>query len=228
MSTAGVGVAQVPPVAKRSPLDDIIVTVFAFLGFGGALFLPLKYHVPPIMLSFLAATGIAALVYRFLGGVAGTSLTVGALKATGALAALAGIALVIHVPLVDEVPFQLIKDNDILGPWKWVYARGASSGHLYFSRDAKGNLTFTGDQEKYTSENQYTRLYTITNGNAKLIDRNALELEADVEDSVNHANMHWKADAPLSLLPAFRGTMRATRLPDGSVITDTWGIMFYK
>lgn len=85
-------------------IDEIIVAAFAFLGVGGSVFLPLRYPIPPITTSFLLATGLAALTYRFLGGIQGASFTVGSLKLGGALAALVGIALVINHGLVAEQP----------------------------------------------------------------------------------------------------------------------------
>jgi hypothetical protein len=207
--------------------DDIFVAAIACLGFGSAIFLPIRFTIPPIVISILLATGIAALAYRFLGGVSGASITVGAAKLTGAVAVLVGVATFIHADLVKEVDFRLITDDAIVGPWKWVYARGGASGHIYISKDADGNLTWEGEMEKYSDEKTHVPLYTVKNGKAKLINRNSLTMEADVEDYVNKDHFHWKADAPLMLLPAFRGSMRATR-DDGSVITDTWGIMFYK
>jgi len=204
-----------------------VVAAFAFLGVGGSVFLPLRFHIPPIIISFLMATGLAALAYRFLGGIPGASIAIGALKLTGALAALVGIALVINRDLVNQVQFQLVSDDDIVGPWKWVYARGAASGHIYITKDHNGNLVVDGEQDKYSDENSHVPLYTVKNGKAKLLNRNSLILEVDVEDHINKEHMHWKADAPLELLPAFRGTMRATR-DDGSVRNDTWGIVFYK
>jgi hypothetical protein len=204
-----------------------VVAAFAFLGVGGAVFLPIRFHVPPIVISFLMATGVAALAYRYLGGIPGASIAIGALKLSGALAALVGIALLINSYLPGQIQFQLITDDDIVGPWKWVYAKGTASGHIYILKDHNGNLVVDGEQDKYLTEDSHVPLYTLKNGKAKLLNRNSLILEADVEDHVNKAHIHWKADAPLVLLPAFRGTMRATR-EDGSVITDTWGIMFYK
>jgi len=85
-------------------VDEIIVAAFAFLGVGGAVFLPLRYTIPPITTSFLLATGLAALTYRFLGGIQGASFTVGSLKLGGALAALVGIAMLINHALVAEQP----------------------------------------------------------------------------------------------------------------------------
>jgi hypothetical protein len=84
-------------------IDEIIVALFAFLGVGGAVFLPLRYTIPPITISFLLATGLAALTYRFLGGIKGASFTVGSLKLGGALAALVGIAMLIDNSLVKEL-----------------------------------------------------------------------------------------------------------------------------
>jgi hypothetical protein len=97
-------------------IDEIIVAAFAFLGVGGAVFLPLHYgfaSVPPIVVSFLLATGLAALTYRFLGGIQGASFTVGTLKLGGALAALVGIAWFVNGRLVPQV--QTLQVWDVYG-----------------------------------------------------------------------------------------------------------------
>jgi len=85
-------------------IDEIVVAAFAFLGMAGGVFLPLRYTIPPITISFLLATGLAALTYRFLGGIEGASFTVGSLKLGGALAALVGIAVLINNYLVSQMP----------------------------------------------------------------------------------------------------------------------------
>ncbi|HUB52543.1 MAG TPA: hypothetical protein VL986_10365 [Terracidiphilus sp.] len=85
-------------------VDEIIVALFALFGVGGAVFLPLRFAIPPITTSFLLATGLAALTYRFLGGIQGASFTVGSLKLGGALAALVGIAMLINSTLVKQIP----------------------------------------------------------------------------------------------------------------------------
>ena len=84
-----------------------MVAAFAFLGFAGAVFLPLRYDVKPIVVSFLLATGIAALTYRYLGGIEGASFTVGLLKLTGTLGALVGIAMLINAELVNQNDVQV-------------------------------------------------------------------------------------------------------------------------
>ena len=109
--TPGAGLDPTPPDAHTPPqhtrvwyADEIVVAAFAFLGFGGAVFLPLRFsNFSHITTSFLLATGIAALTYRYLGGISGASFTVGTLKLTGALGALVGIALLIDHELVSEI-----------------------------------------------------------------------------------------------------------------------------
>jgi hypothetical protein len=101
-----------PPVLLPAPagrawsMDDIVVVVFALLGIGGAVFLPLRFqNFSPTITSFLMATGLAALTYRYLGGIQGASFSVGTLKLGGAMAALVGIAWFIHrLLLLDPTP----------------------------------------------------------------------------------------------------------------------------
>jgi len=83
-------------------IDDLVVIAFALLGFGGGVFLPHFMTMPAITTSFLLATGLAALTYRFLGGIQGASITIGSLKLGGALAALVGIAMLINHTMVAE------------------------------------------------------------------------------------------------------------------------------
>jgi hypothetical protein len=96
--------AAPPPASRVWYIDEIVVAAFAFLGFGGAVFLPLRFNnIPPITISFLLATGLAALTYRYLGGIQGASFAVGTLKLGGTLAALVGIAMLINGKLVPQV-----------------------------------------------------------------------------------------------------------------------------
>ena len=110
--------AAVPGVKRKAPItgplaphrswyaDEIVVSAFAFFGVGGGVMLPLLYgfdKIPPITASFLLATGLAALTYRYLGGIEGASFSVGALKLGGALAALVGIATLINHSLAPWV-----------------------------------------------------------------------------------------------------------------------------
>ncbi|HZR64092.1 MAG TPA: hypothetical protein VFA85_03035 [Terriglobales bacterium] len=101
-------------------MDELVVVAFAFLGVGGAVVLQvMSKTIAPVIVSYLLATGLAALTYRFLGGIEGTTtFTVGALKLTGALAALVGIAFLVNQQLVSEVKppsqFQLWEVSGLL------------------------------------------------------------------------------------------------------------------
>jgi len=98
-----------PPPRRNWDADEIMVAAFAILGFGGAVFLPLRFHdIPPVITSFLLATGLAALAYRYLGGIQGATFSVGAVKLTGSLAALVGIAFLINHTLEQQVkPYRV-------------------------------------------------------------------------------------------------------------------------
>lgn len=89
--------------SRNSYADVIVVAAFAILGMGSGVFLSIRNSAPPIVISFLLATGIAALTYKFLGGIEGASFKVGALKLTGSLAALVGIAMIINSQLVHQI-----------------------------------------------------------------------------------------------------------------------------
>ena len=66
-----------PPTSRAWSMDDVFVAVFALLGVGGAVFLPLRFDgFSPTITSFLLATGLAALTYRYLGGIQGASFSV--------------------------------------------------------------------------------------------------------------------------------------------------------
>ncbi len=60
--------------------DRIGAAVAAILGFVGGVFLQLFTEAAPILVAVLLATGVAALVYAFLGGIEQATFSVGALK----------------------------------------------------------------------------------------------------------------------------------------------------
>jgi hypothetical protein len=202
--------------------DDIVVIIFALLGFGGCIVFAQWGSVPPIVVSFLLATGVAAFVYRFLGGIQGASFTVGALKLGGTLAALVGIALAVNPLLVDQMHFRMTREDDMVGEWRWVYAAEGWEGHLTFKKDDKGNLIFAGEESKWNNGKRES-LFELSNGVARLTGRNRLELSADVHDLQYGTNYHWVQTAPFVLAPTFRGEVRRDN-DDG----NRWGMMFYK
>ena len=210
------------PSKFQMTADDLVVIIFAVLGFGGTIVFVQWGSVPPIVVSFLLATGVAAFVYRFLGGIQGASFTLGALKLGGTLAALAGIAFTVNPVLVNQMHFRLTREDDMVGEWRWVYAREGWEGHLSFKKDATGKLTFVGEESKWENGKRAS-LLELSNGVAHLVDRNELELSADVRDLQYGTTYHWVQTAPFVLVPAFRGEVRREK-DDGY----RWGMMFYK
>lgn len=89
---------------SRGPIDDTVVIAFALFGIVGGVFLPQYMALPPVVRAYLLATGTAALVYRFLGGIDGASFKVGTLKLTGTLGALAGMAWLINQAIIVQTP----------------------------------------------------------------------------------------------------------------------------
>ncbi|MFZ0964118.1 MAG: hypothetical protein WAO35_24900 [Terriglobia bacterium] len=215
-----------PIKGRKWSADDTVALVFAFIGFGGSVVF--VNRIPAIEVAFFLATGVAALVYKFLGGIdQGTSFRVGALRLGGTLAGLVGIALLVNLYLSTQLQLRLVSADDIVGEWKWEYARGGQAGNIDIQKGPNGNFTFTGEMEQYSDERSFVKYLTLTNGKATLKNNSSLELEADVRDDKWHDYYHWNETAPLRLIPAFYGSMRATH-PDGSVTPDRWGIMFYK
>jgi hypothetical protein len=123
------------PASRPWTMDDVFVAVFALLGVGGAVFLPLRFEgFSPTITSFLLATGLAALTYRYLGGVQGASFSMGTLKLGGALAALVGIGLLVHNTMASDARYQ---DWQVTGVVNG--ANGQPIGNILFPTDFSTN-----------------------------------------------------------------------------------------
>ena len=83
--------------------EDIVIIIVMAFGFLGGLVI-LKMGFQPIIVSVLFGTGIASLVYRFLGGLSGeNTVNLGPVKIVGALAALIGAAWIIDFKLEKQI-----------------------------------------------------------------------------------------------------------------------------
>ena len=87
---------------KLSQEDYVIISAMALFGGGAAVMF--VYHFPAILIAIATATAVSALIYRFLGGVAGASFTIGALKLAGTGAMLIGTAWWVDDRLTVELP----------------------------------------------------------------------------------------------------------------------------
>ena len=215
------GVAQTPP--PSSPGDRKVIIWVVAVGFIGSVILYFL-RTPAILVSVFLASGVASLVYHFLGGIDpnATRFSIGTFRIVGSLAALVGVALVVNHHLTIQQIYRL-NENDIVGQWKWVYGRGAWEGFLNFKKDASGKLIFDGRVDQYLDASCNPRL-ALTNGKASLVDGHGLTLEADVTDCRYPQNpFHLNTNAPIEMVPAFRGQL----LPDGKA-NGNFGIMMYK
>lgn len=89
------------PTKGLTSEDIVIITVMAFGFLGGLIILKMNYQ--PIIVSVMFGTGIASLIYRFLGGIENsTTITLGPVKLVGALAGLIGTAWVINMKLEEQ------------------------------------------------------------------------------------------------------------------------------
>jgi hypothetical protein len=169
------------PPARAWSQDDIVVALFAFLAIGGAIYLsPNKNNTDPTLISFLLATGIAALTYRYLGGIdQKTSLIAGATKLSGTLAALVGIAMIIHHLLVSDLtpppaPYQAwvvygqvtdehgdaiepldAKDLALSPPLFDSYAGGKFKLNIYSFQNENGSMAFPILSVSHSGDNNH-------------------------------------------------------------------------
>jgi len=87
--------------AKNSHFENKVILIAIIVGFVGSIIIYLL-SLPAIMVSIFLATGIAALVYRFLGGATGASMVMGTLKLSGSIAVLLGSAYFINGELIKQ------------------------------------------------------------------------------------------------------------------------------
>lgn len=114
-----------PGEKQKFTADDLVVVIFAFLGFVGSVVL-YRIAAPPIIVSFFLSTGVASLVYRFLGGIQGASFVWGALKLGGAMAALVGTAIAVNYYL----ELQSVISVPVAGRYEWQWAGDSWKGYV--------------------------------------------------------------------------------------------------
>jgi hypothetical protein len=184
--------------------DDVVVIVFAGIGFIGSVVLYLWTSAAPIIIAFFLATGIAAFVYKFLGGIQGASIAIGTLKLGGVMAALVGLALIINGKLETQPKFHPVSDDMMVGEWRWVYAKGGWEGELLFTKDDKGQLRFTGSESEWFNKDKDndTRekrlLFDLKNGKAHVVGLNGVQFETDVHDYKYNRDFRLVGTAPLT------------------------------
>jgi hypothetical protein len=89
-------------LGSRLSHEDIVITLAIGIGFiGGVIIFCLK--LPPIIVAIFLATGIASLVYGFLGGIQEATFNLGPIKLVGSIAALLGCTWFINSYLEKQM-----------------------------------------------------------------------------------------------------------------------------
>lgn len=150
--------------------NKVILTTILTGFIGGVLIYFLK--LPAIVVSIFLATGIAALVYRFLGGTAGASMVMGTLKLSGSIAVLLGSAYFINGELVKQTKSS--DDQERSGPTtvsfdphrsNWVAVDKATGLPLQVKINETGNELPLASKTVFKDN----RLQVKKNGNRLLI-----------------------------------------------------------
>lgn len=87
--------------------EDVVLTTAMVLGFLIGVYL--SYAVaqgesyPPTLITFFLAIGVSALIYRFMGGLAGTTLKIGLLTLGGTAAFFAGMMILLGDRIREEI-----------------------------------------------------------------------------------------------------------------------------
>lgn len=128
--------------------DDIIIVIFALLGFVGSVVLYRTASAPTPIISFFLATGVASLVYRFLGGLDRAEFVWGTLRVGGTMAALVGIAVYVNGEMkaqqhADYLKFVELGSLD--GLYDWQYAGDGWKGYIRVEKDGSATV----DMQKY-------------------------------------------------------------------------------
>jgi hypothetical protein len=211
-------------------IDDTVVLFFCVFGFGGGIVAG-KLGLPPIVGALLLATGVAALIYRFLGGIADSTFTVGALKLTGTAAFLVGMtwylngqlesqlakaqdaaeALVASKALAEAHPLTTAELAKSI--YRWDYGSAGWTGDYSFKLDEDKKIVFSG-QESYqcTTPGNCHTLYEITNGHAYLVGPD-LYVKAHIHDLRNNREFDVETGTPLKRTVAFEGSMQDPNNP---------------
>lgn len=196
---------------ERTPsrTEEIVVVSFTLLGFLGSVYLH-KTGNPPIIVSIFLATGVASLVYRFLGGLHGATFVWGALKLGGAAAALLGIAVgVNHYLATQSLP--VFPSEGIYG---WQVGDQAWTGHVEVGK--QGPDIFEMEQFHMCGTQWRNRVHMKQHGVAKVewIGSNHMNLRVKIpfqyveyDENCNRTGLSKEEvlEGDLTVVPAFAG-----------------------
>jgi len=224
----------------RFTLDDLVITSFAFLSFTGGVLLLVFRHPPPpaAVTALLLASGLSALVYRFLGGLGPGELKIGALKLAGTMATLMTVFLLLYKFLPPDPP----EWADPSGEWRFQWSEGGWAGTVTFeSTRQKGkykvksgkvdrvSLTCSKDDVWAATNSCGKSLFVIKGGDMTLDDQRRMSFAMTVRDNVLQRDVTWTTVGGNALVPGtcFGGKfvpVNSQGVPDSA----GWGIFLEK
>lgn len=130
------------PNSELNKFEKIVIILALIIGFLGGIILVFIPNTPAIIISILLATGIATLVYHFLGGIENAQFNTGAIKLGGSMAALLAGVLLINPKLDKQLNSNL--KNTISNHTDYAYKLNLDKNLNVIAKDSikLGKLTF--------------------------------------------------------------------------------------
>jgi len=119
----------------------------------------------PVITSLFLATGVASLVYRFLGGTEGATFVWGAIKMGGSLAALVGVAVV----LIHYLEIESIVSAPVQGTYEWQWAGQGWIGYVDVAKNATARIAMSKHVTCNGADTQLPVLEQKPNENGKAV-----------------------------------------------------------
>jgi hypothetical protein len=165
----------------RTAWSDVFIAFIVCLGLlgGGAMSFWSRYF-PTAVIALFLAIGVAALIYRFLGGFQqGPSALLNGIQIGGSLGALVLVFRLLNQDLTAH-PSVISQQQDLAGKWRWQWAAGGWDGTLTL-RSHGDKLTVDGFVKDATDPNE-ARIWDITDGEASLTEDGTLRMSFLVTD----------------------------------------------
>ena len=212
---------------RKLHFEGAVLAFVIVAGFGGGVALAVLSTAPPAVIAVLLATGISALVHRFLGGLTGAEFLFGALKLAGTIGTLMIVFYVLNHYL--EAQRTRAYESGLEGPWRWrVHSSGWVANLSFVKAQQAEEYGVTGVVREGESSTAKV-LYEITNGQARRDAFGGLVLNLQVKDYVLNREVVWVTTKPLTPSLAFGGSFNVQdKQKQGPVKPDPWGIFLVR
>lgn len=211
----------------RWSIEDIVVTIVLFFGFGGAVLLSLVTNAQSAIIAVLLASAMSALVHRFLGGLAGSEFVFGAIKLAGTMGTLMGVFFVLNHYL--ETQSGAGHKQELRGAWRWRYQKdGWVADAVLAETKDRGKYDVTGVVRKGDGG---PVLFEITKGSTASLTtpQGNLDISWNVIDHVRNRQVIWKTPEPLVPGLCFSGKFYVQpQNPSAVLEPEPWGLFLHR